>query len=75
MGPYIKNFQQNIETLHDFSPRNVTDANRPFPHPKRPYDVSCGQNRYVTLPFFGITMQSRSLRVRPNYSYVHVIVT
>ena len=25
----------------------------PPPPPQRPYDVSCGQNRYVTLPYTG----------------------
>ena len=41
---------QTIESFHDFSPSNVTGANPPPPPtPYRPYDVSRGQNRYVTL--------------------------
>ena len=46
----IENFQQTFKLFHDFSPRNVTGANPPPPPPQRPYDVSRGQNRYVTLP-------------------------
>ena len=38
----------NNRNFHDFSPRNVTGATSP--PPQRPYDVSGGQNRYVTLP-------------------------
>ena len=33
------------------TPRKVTGANPPPPTLQRPYDVSRGQNRYVTLPF------------------------
>ena len=49
MIPNIKNFQQTIEISHNFLPRIVTGANLP-PPPQRPYDISRGQNRYVTLP-------------------------
>ena len=40
----------NFNILKIFSPRNVTGANPPPPAPQCPYDVSRGQNRYVTLP-------------------------
>ena len=45
----IKNFQQTIKIFYYFSPRNVTGA-KPLPPLQRPYDVSRGQNWYVTLP-------------------------
>ena len=41
--------------IHDFLPRNVTGANS-LPSSQRPYDVSRGQNRYVTLPLGEMTM-------------------
>ena len=47
ISKYLK-FSKTVEILHDFSPRNVTGANSPTL--QRPYDVSRGQNRYVTLP-------------------------
>ena len=51
----VKDFQQTIEIFHNFSPRNVTGANPPTPPPRqRPYDVSHGQNRYVTLPLWTV---------------------
>ena len=45
----IKKFEQIIEIFHVFH-RETSQAQLPPPTPQRPYDVSRGQNRYMTLP-------------------------
>ena len=45
----ILKFSNTLSKFSMISSRNVTGANPP-PTPQRPYDVSRGQNRYVTLP-------------------------
>ena len=45
-----KIFEQTIEIFHDFHRGRSQAPTNPPPPPQRPYDVSRGQNRYVTLP-------------------------
>ena len=41
----------------------------PTPTPQRPYDVSCGQNRYVTLPLVSSVTEEKHL---PLYEENHL---
>ena len=61
----LKNFNE-LSKFSMFFPEKRHRRQHPPPPPQRPYDLSRGQNRYVTLPLSSQAHNIMNIVVQPN---------